>query len=119
MTPTQRALKVLRDDGFSPWIVEKWNQFARIRQDLYGIIDIVAIKPTVTGVLGVQCTSMGNGSARKRKALESPYLAPWCLAGNVFEIWEFGKQGARGKKKEWKLKVTRVTHLMTYEESHE
>lgn len=66
-SPTQRSLKQLRDNGYRAAITEHWNPFAKIRQDLFGIIDIVAVKPGST--LGVQTTSYSNMSARVKKML--------------------------------------------------
>lgn len=66
-SPTQRSLKKLRDDGYRAAITEHWNPFAKIRQDLFGIIDIVAVKEGNT--LGVQTTSYSNMGARIKKIL--------------------------------------------------
>ncbi len=55
MTPTQRTLKWLRDQGYLCGIVERFLAYAGThgkRQDLFSIIDIIAIKPGVT--VGVQ-----------------------------------------------------------------
>ena len=42
--PTQRTLARLRQEGaLEVAIVEHWNPHARIRQDLFGFIDILAI----------------------------------------------------------------------------
>lgn len=68
-SPTQRSLKYLRDNGWEPEVVEKYNSFARIRIDLFGFLDILAVKGDVT--LGVQTTSYSNMSARRTKILES------------------------------------------------
>lgn len=68
-SPTQRSLKYLRAEGFTAEVVEKYNSFAKIRIDLFGILDLVAIKDGVT--LGVQTTSYSNMSARRTKILES------------------------------------------------
>ena len=122
-SPTQRTIKELKKLGYTPAIVERWNAFARIRQDLYGIIDIVAIKEGIPGVLGIQCTSWGNGSSRKRKSLENQNLSAWCGSGNVFEIWEWGKKGPRGKAKRWIVKITQMRKYPGWEprekENHE
>lgn len=69
-SPTQRSLKVLRDAGYLCAIVEKWNPHARIRQDLYGFIDILAINGE--DILGVQACSSAGGdpAARVRKITE-------------------------------------------------
>lgn len=55
ISPTQRSLKLLRERGYRCAIVEKWNPHAQIRQDLFGFIDILAIKKGET--LAVQTTS--------------------------------------------------------------
>jgi len=71
MTPTQRSLAYLRDQGYLVAIVEHWNPFARIRQDLFGFIDLLAIRRDET--LAVQVTASGV-SARVHKIEASPHL---------------------------------------------
>jgi hypothetical protein len=71
LSPTQRTLAYLREEGYTCAIVERWNPFAKIRQDLFGFIDILAIKKDET--LAVQCTSTGV-AARMKKIQESEYL---------------------------------------------
>jgi len=72
LTPTQRTLAYLREEGYLCAIVEKWNPHVKIRQDLFGFIDILAIKKNET--LAVQCTSTGV-AARVKKIQESEYLS--------------------------------------------
>lgn len=71
-------------------VVERWNAFARIRQDLFGIIDIVALDEQQT--LGVQTTSWTNVSARVKKITDSPHLPALLRAGWVLEVhgWKKG-----------------------------
>lgn len=71
-------------------VVERWNAFARIRQDLFGIIDIVALDEQQT--LGVQTTSWTNVSARVKKIADSPQLPALLRAGWVLEVhgWKKG-----------------------------
>ena len=64
-SPTQLSLKKLRQEGYTVAIVEHWNAFARIRQDLFGFIDLLALKDKE--VLAVQTTSASNMSARAKK----------------------------------------------------
>lgn len=71
MTPTQKTLKWLRASGWLAEVVERWNHFARRRQDLFGFVDIVAVRENVTWL--VQCTSQAGVSARKRKILDHPH----------------------------------------------
>ena len=42
-SPTQLSLKKLREEGYTVAVVEHWNSFARIRQDLFGFIDLLAL----------------------------------------------------------------------------
>ena len=71
MTPTQRSLAYLRNEGYLVAIVEHWNPFARIRQDLFGFIDLLAIRRDET--LAVQVTASGV-SSRVHKIEASPHL---------------------------------------------
>jgi hypothetical protein len=60
-------------------IVEHWNPFARIRQDLFGVLDLLAVRDGVT--LGVQTTSGSNVSARVKKIAESDAVPALRRAG--------------------------------------
>lgn len=72
MSPTQRTLKHLRDQGYPlVQVVERWNSFARRRIDLFGIIDVVAVG---ADIVGVQSTSGSNVAARVAKITESEAL---------------------------------------------
>ena len=70
-TPTQRTLRELRNQGRRCQIVERWNAYVGahgVRQDLFGIIDVIALDPQ-RGVVGVQ--SCGQAfAAHEHKLLE-------------------------------------------------
>ncbi len=100
--PTQRCLKDLKDLGFERQVVERFCIFSKRRIDLFGIIDILAIRPGI-GVLGIQVTSGSNHAARRTKACAEPRLKMWLDSGGRFEIWSYAKKGARGKRKTWQL----------------
>lgn len=91
MTPTQLSLRDLRADGYTAEVVEKWNPHARIRQDLFGIIDIVALKGADT--LAVQATTDSNVSSRVHKIADSPNVAAIREAGWRIEVWGWKKAG--------------------------
>ena len=103
MSPTARSLEFLRGQGYIPQVVEKWNPWARVRQDLYGFMDILAMKPGEAGLLGVQVTTKDHQSDRMAKALASDNLKIWLACGNRFEVHGWAKQGAQGERKKWKL----------------
>jgi hypothetical protein len=84
-------LAVLRQEGFTVAKVETWNAFARVSRDLFGFIDVLAIRADRPGVLGVQATTVSNQAARLTKALSIPELQTWLAAGNGFEVWGWKK----------------------------
>jgi hypothetical protein len=90
MSPTQRSLKKLRDTGFTAQVVERWNQFARIRQDFCGCIDVIGFRPDF-GILGVQATSGSNHLARVKKSSLEPRLSVWLASGGLYEVWSYRK----------------------------
>lgn len=103
MSPTQRSLKELKKRGYDLiQVVEHWNAFAKIRQDLFGIIDILIVSGGET--IAVQTTSWDNVSARTKKMLESPAYPHIKEAGWTLLVHGWAKKGPRGGKKEWTLR---------------
>ncbi len=106
-SPTQRSLSELRAMGAVAQIVERWNQWAKVRQDLFGCIDIVAI--VGANIVGIQATSRDNHAARRTKMLAEPRAKAWLDAGGVLEIWSWGKMGGRGEMKRWQCWKEAIT----------
>ena len=92
-SPTQRSLEYLREQGYHCEIVEKWNPWRRVRQDLWGWCDILAIRRNE--VLAVQVTSSGV-AARIKKIQESDTVAQVREAGIRIECHGWTKR-ANGK----------------------
>ncbi len=109
MSPTQRSIAKLKKMGYRPAIVERWNQFAHIRQDLYGFIDILAIKPGEP-ILAIQACVVGDMSKRLKKIAGLPAPAIWLATGSPIQIWGWGKHGQRGKRKLWDVTVKSIFH---------
>lgn len=104
-SPTSRSLEYCRKKlGWHVQVVERWNQWARRRIDLFGCIDIVAISGD--RIIGIQatCGEGGNHAARRAKALAEPRLRAWLAAGAGFEVWSWRKAGPAGKRKLWTLR---------------
>ena len=80
MSPTQRSLKLLRDRGWTACVVEKYNSFARVRQDAFGFGDILAFHP-ILGIMLVQTTTRTNLSTRKKKVVALRDACEWASAG--------------------------------------
>jgi hypothetical protein len=102
MSPTQRSLAHLTALGYQARIVEKWNPFAKIRQDLFGA-DVLALKQGEP-VLVVQATTGSNHAAHRTKLEAGEFIALWTGAGAVLEIWSWAKQGPRGSRKTWQVR---------------
>jgi carbonic anhydrase len=107
-SPTQRSLAYLRKAGYVVAIVERWNPYAKIRQDLYGWIDLLALHPDTGELLAVQTTSGTNVSKRVDKIREWPYLGAW-LKQHRAVVHGWAKRGERGKRKLWTVREVDVT----------
>lgn len=107
VSPTARSLRRLRERGYLCQVVERFNPGARVRQDLFGFIDILAIKGGIT--LGVQACTVGDQSKRIAKIKAEPKAAAW-LSGYArhIEVHGWGKHGPRGKRKTWDVTETSV-----------
>lgn len=65
VSPTQRTLKYYRELGYVCAITEHWNSFIKIRQDLFGFCDILALKENET--ICVQATTTDHSAERVHK----------------------------------------------------
>ncbi len=103
-SPTSRTNRLLRYENWTPAVVERWNMHAKIRQDLYGFIDVVAIKDGENGVLAIQATTRKNMNAREEKILSNKNTGTWLKAGNRLEVWGWYKE-----KNRWQVKRKEIT----------
>ena len=94
-SPTQRTIRALKDQGRVCGIVERYNAHVGphgIRQDLFGIIDIIALDPE-RGVIGIQ--SCGSDfAAHERKILieRAQESIDWLSTpGAKLELWGWRK----------------------------
>ena len=108
ISPTKRALADLRSLGFVAQVVERFNPYAKVRQDLFGCIDIVAVREGC-GILGVQACAGASHAARRAKSLAEPRLRAWLAAGGRFEVFSYAKRGGRGERKRWQLRREEIT----------
>jgi hypothetical protein len=117
-SPTQRTLAELRKRGWTAQVVERWNPHARVRVDLFGVIDLVAIVPLPpgdelvppvggepSGILGIQACSATDHAQRRDKILAEPRARLWVERGGQLELWSWSKRGGRGARKLWALRV--------------
>jgi hypothetical protein len=102
MSPTALSLRHLRAAGYLAEVVEHRVPHTFNLRDLWGFVDIVAVRPNET--LGVQCTSRGNMASRIRKIAESPHISAVREAGWRLEVHGWDKPAHR-----WRVKVTDVS----------
>lgn len=106
-SPTTRSLELLRREGFIAAVVERWNTFAGppdkkckecgknqigVRQDLFGVFDIIAVHPQLRITLVVQTTSGSNMAARRHKLNASGEVLVCMAAGWKIEIHAWSKR---------------------------
>lgn len=103
VSPTQRSLKYLREQGYHVGVVEHWNGYVGIRQDLFGFADLIAVKEGCP-IMAVQTTSYSNTSARVKKIRSIPESEVWLKAGGVISIHGW-KSEPHGKVKKWSVRV--------------
>lgn len=111
-SPTQRSLLKLRNEGWHPAVVEHFNHFARIRQDLWNCLDLLAVNGK--GVLGVQTTSGANLAQRMTKLRQNP-LMPLILASGIrveLHGWRKVKLRRKSKAERWECRVVELTPAM-------
>jgi hypothetical protein len=101
-SPTQRSLEHLRKIYPLVQVVEHWNPFAKVRNDLYGFVDVLCVGNGET--VAVQTTSGSNVSARIQKIQDSEALKHLREAG-----WKIVVHGWR------KVKVKRGEKAMRWE----
>lgn len=117
-SPTQRTLAELRKRKMSAQVVERWNPHAKVRVDLFGVIDLLAIDSNTGNVLGrasilaIQACAGASHAARRDKILAEPRARQWVEAGGRLELWSWSLRGAAGKAKRWTLRVETYAEMV-------
>lgn len=92
-SPTSRSLEALRKDGWLPAVVEKFNSFSRTRHDLYGFIDILAVREKET--LAVQACHYSDVADRVAKIQSHENFVAVVASGWRIEVWGWHKPKTR------------------------
>jgi predicted TIM-barrel fold metal-dependent hydrolase len=112
ISPTQRTLKAMREQGRLVGIVERFLQYAGSfgkRQDLFGFIDIIAIDP-VDGIIAIQsCGQDFSGHVKKLTEERNEAVFEW-LKHAPLELWGWRKVKLKrgGKAMRWKPRVADI-----------
>lgn len=98
MSPVQRTLKWLREHGYEAQKTEHFNWHAKVRQDLFGFIDVLAVSEH--HLLAIQCSDDSHHAAHRKKILTSK-VAKLLVYHMDIEIWSWGlKLTGRRRKDE-------------------
>ena len=115
MSPTQRTMRELKNLGRRCAIVEKWNANVGpfgIRQDMFGIIDIIALDPE-RGVVGVQSCGQSYAAHMRTLTIERYQESyDWLSTpGTVLELWGWRKVKVKrgGKAMVWRPRIKIIT----------
>lgn len=94
ISPTQLTLRHLRAQGWPlVEVTEKWNPHAKIRQDLFGCIDVLAVGPQ--GTLAVQTTTADHVADRYLKVMQHPSLPLMIAAEWAVVVHGWAKRSGR------------------------
>ncbi len=88
ISPTQRAVKVIKDRKLPYEIVQYWNSFSQTRKDLFGLYDLLIIVPNAHFV-GLQVSTFSNRSSHVNKMTDSKFLIPWLSTHNKAQLWSW------------------------------
>ena len=102
-SPTELTLRKWRKAGYLCAVVEKWNHHVKIRQDLFGCIDVLAVGNGET--VGIQSTSYSNVSARINKIEDMPETVSRLREGG----WRVVVEGWRKPKHRWECREVDVS----------
>ena len=115
LSPTQRTIRELRNQGRLCGIVERFisnTSFGHgIRSDLFHIFDIVALD-SARGIIGIQtCGSDFAAHLRKMTEEYGGNTIEWLKCGGVAELWSWRKCSYKrgGKLKVWKHRIKEIT----------
>lgn len=112
-SPTQRTLAYYRNQDVTVAVTERWNPHARLRQDLFGFCDLIALD---AGIVAVQVTSTGV-SSRVEKIKAEPRAVEWIEAGGRIEVhgWRkltaYRKDGTKAARPRMALRIVRMTRV--------
>ena len=110
LSPTQRTLRALEQQGCICGIVERFNPYAGphgVRIDLFGFIDIIALYPT--RICGIQ--SCGSSFSAHMIKIKGNEIAPeWIKIADI-ELWGWRKIKKKrgGRQMIWKPRVHKYT----------
>jgi len=113
MSPTERTLKSLLEQGYTAGVVERWIPIPKLpggglRKDLFGFGDIVACRDHI---LLVQCTSGVNVNKRLAKIMDEcrDPAKVWLECGGRIEVWGWRELKVKVNRRSWQPRIVSIT----------
>lgn len=116
LSPTQRTLRELRNQGRIVDTVERWIANPKypgggFRKDLFGFIDLICLDPQF-GIIGIQsCGKDFKGHIDKILDSEcTENVIEWMKCGGQVEVWGWRKVKLKrgGKALIWKPRIAEI-----------
>ncbi len=104
------SIKHMEAQGWTCTIVEQRIPHCFITRDAFGFGDILVCSPT-RGIMLVQATGGGNGSARAIKTRAEARHAIWLAAGGRIQIHDWRKRAGQSKRELMILEITAADNL--------
>jgi len=102
-SPYSLSAALFRSRGYVVGKTEHWNAFARIRQDLFGIADMVAFCPRRRLTVMCQTTTRDHLAVHEEKVRASVPFWWWVRTDGIFTIHGWAKRGGTGRRKLWEV----------------
>jgi hypothetical protein len=93
LSNTVRSTKLLEAEGWTVDTVERWIPVVNRRKDLFGFLDLIAVRGGET--MGIQTTSASNVASRINKIMESEHLSKVRMANWRIEVHGWAKKANR------------------------
>lgn len=116
LTPTQRTLRSLRQQGMIVDTCERWipnpkHPGGGFRKDLFGFVDIIALGPY--GIVGIQSCGQDFKSHYEKltNSDTTEYVIEWLKAGAYLQLWGWRKIKRKrgGKAMVWSPRIKKIT----------
>lgn len=103
-----RTMALYRKDYPVVWKVEYWCGFSRKRKDFLGVLDVLAFNDEI--IVGIQDTTWGQTSVRRKKILASPLAWEWLQSPHrtIEIIGHKAPDKSKGRHR-WEHKVIPIT----------
>lgn len=114
MSPTQRTLRLLREQGYRTALVERWVPRPDLpggghKLDLFGCFDLLAIRPGE--IIAVQSTGTDHAGHRRKLIERREAVLAWLEAGGRAQLisWRLLLVKRGGKARRYQPRVEEIT----------